>query len=108
MDFGVWMNPAVLKHKLSHRNERNTRATWSLRRWPKGFVEGEVNRMFVASQGEWKGYFILSDEAIMDEISPEATYSFLFDTRTWTPISPTPVSAFRGFTYKVPKINPKE
>ena len=31
-------------------------------------------------------------------------YTLIFDTRTWTPIQPSPVHRFRGFTYKVPPI----
>jgi hypothetical protein len=72
-----------------------------LRNWPAGYVEGEENRLFVASEGKWIGYFKLA-EAMLNRFDPAAPYTLIFDTRTWTRIQHVPVTRFRGFTYKVP------
>jgi hypothetical protein len=104
MDIGVWMSAKVLSHKLAARAETNPEQTWSLNRWPKGMSEEQSNRLFVASGGYWRGYFKLSDEALFNPRDAKVPYTLLFDTRTWTPITPSPAKRFRGFTYKVPSV----
>jgi hypothetical protein len=103
MDVGVWMRPEVLEEKLRARQEKNSEQVWNLSRWPRGFSEGGENRLFVAVKGAWRGYFVLSDEAMINSRDSTA-YSLLFDTRTWTPVPPVAVKCFRGFTYKVPRL----
>jgi hypothetical protein len=102
MDIGIWMAKNTLKHKLEAQNEKNPEQAWNLHRWPKGMSDEEENRLFVATEGYWRGYFILSTEALY---TPGVTspYTILFDTRTWTRIPTAPVKRFRGFTYKVPE-----
>jgi len=102
MDLGVWMRPEVLQDKLETREEKNPEQAWNLARWPKGLSEPGPHRLFVASKGAWRGFFRLSGEALYNPEDPRTPYALLFDTRTWTPIRPIPVSRFRGFTYKVP------
>jgi hypothetical protein len=105
MDIGVWMNRETLQEKLALRREANPEGAWNLRRWPSGFVEGEENRLFVASQGAWRGYFKMTD-ALWNREDRDVPYTLLFDSRTWTHISPVPAPRFRGFTYKVPALVP--
>ena len=102
MDIGVWMGRDTLAEKLSLRRDKNPEAAWNLRRWPSGFVEGEENRLFVASEGAWRGYFKLADQVLWNREDVAVPYTLLFDTRTWTPIPARPAGRFRGFTYKVP------
>ncbi len=103
MDIGVWMSPAVLDHKLEAQTEPNPEQAWNLSRWPKtGFPEGEKHKLFVACDGVWCGYFVLSGEALYNPEDERTPYTLLFDTRTWTEIDPVPVKRFRGFTYDVP------
>src|SRR3990172_85114 len=97
------MSRAVLREKLKLKGERNPEAAWNLRRWPQGFGEDE-NRLFVASDEMWRGYFKLSPDALYNPNDEAVPYTILFDTRTWTPIPHTPVKRFRGFTYGVPPI----
>lgn len=104
MDIGVWMSASTLAHKLKAREEKNPEETWNLSRWPKNISEEGENRLFVASGGFWRGYFKLSDEALFNPRDSKVPYTLLFDTRTWTPIPPTPMRSFRGFTYKVPSV----
>ena len=104
MDIGVWMSREVLEDKLGLRRERNPEGAWNLYRWPSGFVEGDENRLFVASEGAWRGYFTLADGALVNRNDPTAGFTLLFDTRTWTEIAPISVARFRGFTYKVPAL----
>jgi hypothetical protein len=105
MDIGIWMQPAVLEHKLEARHDRNTEQAWNLYRWPTGFKEGEDNRLFVASRGAWRGYFTITD-ALFIRTGSRFEYTLLFDTATWTPIDPLPVERFRGYTKRVPALLP--
>lgn len=104
MDIGVWMSKQTLDHKLRARYDQNSEQTWSLTRWPKGMSEQGENRLFIASGGQWRGYFTLADEALFNPRDTKVPYTLIFDTRTWTTITPTPVRRFRGFTYKVPTV----
>jgi hypothetical protein len=97
MDIGVWMSPGVLAHKLEARAERNTLANWNTKSVPRGLGEScEEDRLFVASRGVWRGYFVLSKEALYTPEDAVAPITLLFDATTWTPIDPVPVSRFRG------------
>ena len=65
MDIGVWMSPGVLAHKLEARAERNTLANWNTKSVPSGLGQScEGDRLFVATRGAWRGYFVLSKEAL--------------------------------------------
>ena len=102
MDVGVWMRAEVLAHKLEAREEQNPEQAWNLSRWPSRLSEREQHRLFVASDGAWRGYFTLSAEGLYSPNDLSAAFTLLFDSRSWTPIEPVPVKHFRGFTYKVP------
>jgi len=104
MDVGVWMRPEVLAHKLEARYEDHPEQVWNLSRWPTRLSADGVHRLFVASEGAWRGYFTLSPEALYSPNDVLASFALLFDTRSWTPIAPVPVRHFRGFTYKVPQV----
>jgi hypothetical protein len=104
MDIGVWMSKQVLAHKLEARHEKNPEQAWNLSKWPTRFSEQGVNRLFVAAEGKWRGYFILSDDALYNP-NDTTSYTILFDTRTWKSIPPTPVNRFRSFTYKTPLLS---
>ena len=101
MDIGVYMSRATLTEKLSLRRETNPETAWNLRAWPRGFRAREINRLFVAADQCWRGYFTFT-HALFSPRDQAVPYAILFDTRSWTPISPTPARRFRGFTYKVP------
>jgi hypothetical protein len=102
MDVGVWMRAEVFEEKLRAHDEGKNEQVWNLSQWPGGFSEEGENRLFVAVKGAWRGYFMLSHEAMYNPRDSTA-YRLLFDTRTWTPIPPVAVKCFRGFTYKVPR-----
>ena len=97
MDIGVWMSPGVHAHKLEARAERNTLVSWNTRSVPRGLGQsGDGDRLLVASRGAWRGYFVLSKEALWTPEDAPAPFTLLFDTTTWTPVDPVPVSRFRG------------
>jgi hypothetical protein len=97
MDIGIWMSPEVLSHKLEARTESNTLASWNTKSLPMGLGgSGQSDRLFVASQGVWCGYFLLSKEALWTPEDATAPFTLLFDTKSWTPIAPVPVKRFRG------------
>jgi hypothetical protein len=104
MDIGVWMNRSTLAHKLEAQDEKNPEEAWNLARWPEGFSPQQTNRLFVASEGFWRGYFQLSKDALFNPADSKTPYALLFDTRTWAEIKPIPVKRFRGFTYQVPEV----
>jgi hypothetical protein len=106
MDIGVWMAAATLEHKLEARDEKNTEQAWNLSQWPHGLSEEGQHRLFVASGGIWRGYFVLAGEALYSPDIVGTPFTLLFDTKTWTEIPSTvPAKRFRGFTYRVPRIN---
>ena len=97
MDVGVWMSPEVLSHKLEYRDQPNPEATWNVKQVPKGLGRPhEIDRLFVASQNAWQGYFVLSKTALWSPEDEAAPWTLLFDTRTWTTIEPKAVKRFRG------------
>lgn len=106
MDIGIWMGRKTLAHKLAAQTEKNPEEAWNLSQWPKGLSDEEENRLFVASDGYWRGYFRLANEVLFNPKDKKVPYTLLFDTRTWNPIPKTPASRFRGFTYKVPSAHP--
>jgi len=105
VDIGVYMSRATLTEKLSLRRQPNPETAWNLRAWPRGFRVRETNRLFVAADQLWRGYFIFT-HALFNPRDQAVPYAILFDTRTWTPISTTPAPRFRGFTYKIPPVMP--
>ncbi|MCU0294245.1 MAG: hypothetical protein MUF10_20050 [Thermoanaerobaculaceae bacterium] len=107
MDIGVWTSRATLAEKLSLRTGTNPETTWSLRNWPDGFREGEQNRLFVAADGVWRGWFAFT-EALFNPRDRAAPYAIVFNTKTWTPVPHVPARHFRGFTYRVPGITPAD
>jgi hypothetical protein len=105
MDIGIYMSRETLREKLEHRREKNPEVTWNLRTFPSGMgKDPQGDRLFIGSNGAWRGYFRLKDEALFNPHDPAAPYSLLFDTTTWTPMTPQQCKSFRGWTYKVPKI----
>ena len=104
MDIGVRMSKQTLAHKLEARHEKNPEQAWNLSKWPTQFSEPGENRLFVAVEGIWRGYFKLSKDALYNP-NDTTPYTLLFDTRTWTTIPPVSVKRFRGFTYKTPTLS---
>ena len=102
MDIGICMAANVLSHKLLGRNDLNPEQSWNLTRWPSGLSEPGPHRLFVASAGAWRGYFVLAPDALFNPDDPAAPFTLLFDALSWHPFKPVPVRSFRGFTYAVP------
>lgn len=106
MDIGVSMSPGVLEGKLEQADTNRPEAAWNLANWPTGLSDSEPNRLFVASNGWWVGYFLISPEMLYLPEDEKTPYALLFDTSTWQPIEPQRVKRFRGFTYNVPSLAP--
>jgi hypothetical protein len=97
VDVAVWMSESVLAHKLEARDEKNTTVTWNVARLPRGLGrEATIDRLFVASAGRWRGYFVLSKEALWSPEDEAAPYALIVDTTTWTDVAPEPAPWFRG------------
>jgi len=100
MDLGVAMSGEVLEDKLEDGSERGrTVATWNTRRLPKRLTPGWTNRLIVACDGAWRGFFPLSGDVFWNPEDPAAPYALLFNPRQWTRIRPVAVSRFRGWRY---------
>jgi hypothetical protein len=104
MDIGICMSSEVLAHKLEARDDPNPEQAWNLARWPDGLSAPGQHRLFVASRGLWRGYFLLAPDGLFNPRDPRTPFAILFDTRSWTRIPPAPASRFRGFTYAVPHV----
>ena len=104
-DIGVWMRSEVLAHKRAARHGSSPIEAWNMGRWPTRLSQPGPHRLFVASNGAWRGYFRLCDDALYSAEDPRAPFTLLFDARTWTPIAPLPIEHFRGFTYRVPAVS---
>lgn len=100
MDLGVTMSAEVLEDKIEDGVEGGRRtATWNTRRLPKRLTPGWTNRLFVACEGIWRGYFPLSGDVLWNPDDEEAPYALIFDPRAWTRIAPVPAPRFRGWRY---------
>jgi hypothetical protein len=100
MDVGVVMSRAVLADKLEDgRMRQRAVATWNTRRVPTRLTPGWTNRLYVACNGRWCGYFPLSGDVLWNRADVSAPYALIFDLRRWTPIVPQPSPRFRGWRY---------
>ena len=100
MDLAVLMRPEVLADKLEDgRGRGRTVAPWNTRRLPTRLTPGWTNRLFVAAQGRWRGYFPLSGDVFWNPRDAAAPYALIFDPRRWTPIGAAPCPSFRGWRY---------
>ena len=100
MDLAVVMRPEVLADKLEDGRGRGRGVlTWNTRRVPTCLTPGWTNRLFVASQGRWRGYFPLSGDVVWNPKDAAAPYALIVDPRRWTPIAAAPCPSFRGWRY---------
>lgn len=100
-DIGIYTSGATLAHKLEQACDgKGKEAAWNMARLPLELGKGPgPDRIFFATDGCWRGYFILSKDALYLPEDEEKPYSLLFDVTTWTEIPPAPVKKFRGFRY---------
>ena len=100
MDLAVVMRQEVLADKLEDGRVRGRAvATWNTRRVPTRLTPGWTNRLFVAAQGRWRGYFPLSGDVFWNPKDEAVPYALIFDPRRWTPIAAAPCPSFRGWRY---------
>ena len=100
MDLAVVMPQDVLADKLEDgRGRGRAVATWNTRRLPTRLTPGWTNRLFVASQGRWRGYFPLSGDIFWNPKDEAAPYALIVDPRRWTPITAATCPSFRGWRY---------
>lgn len=100
MILAVVMRGEVLLDKIEDGSVRGRKvATWNTRLLPKRLTPGWTNRLFVASQGKWRGHFPLSGDLLWNPDDETAPYALIFDPRRWTPIASLPAPSFRGWRY---------
>lgn len=105
MDIGVYWAPAVLEHKLERRlSPPPVEEIWNCRRMPTGLGQSPTgDRLVIASDGRWIGYFRLVPEVLYTPADPACPYALIFDASSWTAVrTRVPCKPFRGWTYKVP------
>ena len=72
MNLGVWMSRGVLAHK---RGDESLQA-WNLKSLPDELSQPpEPHRLFIATEGFWRGYFVLE---------PYVSCNFADTVRPWT------------------------
>jgi hypothetical protein len=100
MDVGIVMSRAVLTEKIEDGHVRQRAvATWNTRRVPTRLTPGWTNRLYVACDRRWCGYFPLSGDVLWTLADAAAPYALIFDPRRWTRIAPEPSPRFRGWRY---------
>lgn len=100
MNLGIVMRGEVLEDKLEEgRVRRRGVATWNTRRLPTRLTPGWTNRLYVACQRSWRGYFPLSGDVYWNPKDAAAPYALIFDPRRWAPIVAVPCPSFRGWRY---------
>ena len=105
MDIGICMDAGTLESKLESRYTKRPEEAWNLAKWPRGFSDDPsvTNRLFVACDGYWVGYFHIAPDMLYMPEDKKTPYVLLFDTRTWTALPRLTAKRFRGFTYAVPR-----
>lgn len=94
------MRPEVLADKIEDGRLHGRKvATWNTRRLPKRLTPGWSNRLYVASQGKWRGYFPLCGDILWNPADETVPYALIFDPRHWAAIAPLPAASFRGWRY---------
>jgi hypothetical protein len=82
------MSRAVWQHK--YQSDRDVE-TWNLPELPDGFltIGGTPVRLYVAIQGHWRGYFVLT-RLLWQAADRQAPFALAFAPHSWTPINPQP------------------
>jgi hypothetical protein len=99
MDLGVAMRGEILADKLADGRSGRRMATWNTRRVPTRLTPGWTNRLFVACDGWWRGYFPLAGDVLWNPKDAAAPYALIFDPRRWTRIPTVRSPRFRGWRY---------
>lgn len=105
MDIGVYWSAAVLEHKLERRDRPGrVEEVWNVRRCPQGMGQSPTgDRLVVASDKRWRGFFRLVPEVLFNPKDPSCPYALIFDAKSWTLFAhQLPCQPFRGWTYAVP------
>ena len=101
VDIGIYTSEVTLSHKLEQMEDGKGReGTWNMGRLPRELGKGDtLDRLFFATDGYWRGYFLLAKDVLFNPADDKKPYSLIFDLTTWTRIDPVPVKRFRGFCY---------
>lgn len=105
MNIGVYWSTAVLEHKLERRHQPGrVEEVWNCRFAPHGMgIDPDGDRLVVASNGQWRGYFKLVPEILYNPADPGCPFALIFDAKSWSSLASTaPRKRFRGWTYTVP------
>lgn len=106
MDLGVWMSRGVLAHK---RGEEDSPQAWNLKSLPDELSQPpEPHRLFIATEGFWRGYFVLEPYVSCNFADTVRPWTLLFDPASWTEISrePAPPRDRKfGYTLEVPALS---
>ena len=98
MDIGICMDAGTLESKLESRYTKRPEEAWNLAKWPRGFSDDPTvtNRLFVACDGSWVGYFHIARDMLYMPEDEKTPYVLLFDTRTCVEIDSMTTRRFRA------------
>jgi hypothetical protein len=88
MDLGVAMRGEILDDKMADGRAGRRLATWNTRGVPTRLTPGWTNRLFVACDGWWRGYFPLAGDLLWNPKDPAAALR--------AHLRPSPLDADRG------------
>ena len=102
-DFIVYTMPDTLEHKKRDgRMNAHKFCYWGLKNYPSRLSELEDNdfefddvRIYFATKGFIRGYFVLRDVGHINHDSNEVTWY----SESWKDIPPIPIKHFQGFKY---------
>jgi hypothetical protein len=103
-DIGVSMRGEVLEHKKRDgKRVMNCYCYWTM---PNGIPDtvGGSSRLWVASGGRWRGYFVIHAVDTNRHSGPEVQ----FYSESWVERDGGERKPFQGFTYEVPDQRDKE
>ena len=101
-DIGVSMSAEILLHKQEDgRRSQSRYCYWRMGRIPEGVERG--SRLWGASGGGWRGYFVLDGVDHFAEGGDASVRELVFVSESWVERDGGPRSPFQGYTLRIPE-----
>lgn len=96
-DIIIYTTPGILEHKKRNgRADHRKFCYWKFHNFPKKIPDNwSGTKIYFATKGFIRGYFVLFDMSLMNRDTDELTWH----SESWKDIEPIPIKPFRGFKY---------